>query len=170
MDPVYLHLLLNHIPVLGGIFGVLLLAYAMFRKSDELKNVSLLVLVFSALVTIPVYLTGEPAEEGVEHLAGVSHDLIELHEDAAKIAMIFMMITGAVSLLGLVLMKFKASAAKWLVIAALVAGIVSAGLMSRTASLGGPIRHSEIRTGSAAPQPETRTSDQKQEKTKSDDH
>ena len=37
-----------------------------------------------AVLTIPVFLTGEETEESVEHLAGVSHDLIEEHEELAE--------------------------------------------------------------------------------------
>ncbi|HQZ83216.1 MAG TPA: hypothetical protein PLR83_08350, partial [Pyrinomonadaceae bacterium] len=101
MDPVHVHLFLNHFPVICSVLAVPLFAWAYLRKSDELKQLTLLVLVFAAAVTIPVYLSGEPAEEVVEKLAGVSHDLIEQHEDAAYFAMISMMITGAISLIGL---------------------------------------------------------------------
>ena len=41
MDWVHLHLALNHVPVLGTVFVGLLLGAALFRKSDELKRVSL---------------------------------------------------------------------------------------------------------------------------------
>ena len=40
MDPAHLHLMLNHIPVLGTAFGMALIAWALFRKSEELKRVS----------------------------------------------------------------------------------------------------------------------------------
>ena len=32
MDPAHLHLMLNHIPVLGTAFGMALIAWALFRK------------------------------------------------------------------------------------------------------------------------------------------
>lgn len=145
MDAVHLHLLLNHIPVLGTIFSAPLFAYALLRKSDELKRLSLVILVFSALVAIPVYLTGEPAEEAVEKLSGVSGAMLELHEDGAKVSMILMVIAGAISLLGLVLLKTKNALAGWLVFLALVSSTMTAVSMARTANLGGQIRHSEIR-------------------------
>ncbi|MCZ2391486.1 MAG: hypothetical protein LC113_10470 [Acidobacteria bacterium] len=150
MDPVHLHLFLNHFPVICSILVVPLFLYAYLRKSDDLKQLALLVLIFSAAVTIPVYLSGEPAEEVVEKLAGVSHDLIEEHEDSAYFAMISMMITGAIALIGIVSMAAKkAGAAKFLVLAALLSSIGTAGLMARTSNLGGQIRHSEIRPGGA---------------------
>ena len=147
MDTVHLHLLLNHIPVIGTIFSVPLFAYAVLRKSNELKELALMILVFAALVAIPVYLTGEPAEEAVEKLAGVSTAALELHEDGAKVSMILMAITGVISLLGLVLVKTKKTLAGWFVFLALVSSTMTAVSMARTANLGGQIRHSEIRTG-----------------------
>ncbi|MBX3282851.1 MAG: hypothetical protein KF756_10280 [Acidobacteria bacterium] len=153
MDPVHLHLFLNHFPMICSILAVPLFLYAFLRKSDELKQLALLVLIFAALVTIPVYLTGEPTEEVVEKLAGVSHDLIEQHEDSAYFAMISMMITGAIALIGMITMiAKKAAAAKFMVLVALLSAIGSAGLMARTSNLGGQIRHSEIRTGDASSQ------------------
>ena len=172
MDAVHIHLLLNHVPVLATIFAVPLFAYALLRKSDELKRMSLLILVFSALVAIPVYLTGEPAEETVEKLAGVSEAMIEQHEDSAKLSMILLMITGGLSLVGLFLMWSKrAFVAGWFVLLSLVLSALTAVMMARTANLGGQIRHSEIRSGSASPQPEQgpNAGDAKKQKTDDDD-
>lgn len=161
MDPVHLHLFLNHFPVICSILSVPLFLYAYWRKSDELKQLALLVLIFAAVVTIPVYLSGEPTEDAVEKLAGVSHDLIEQHEDAAYFAMISMMITGVISLIGFILMMAKkTAAAKFLVLVALLSAVGSAGLMARTSNLGGQIRHSEIRTGDAATQPTEKQKDE----------
>lgn len=161
MDPVHLHLFLNHFPVICSILSVPLFLYAYWRKSDELKQLALLVLIFAAVVTIPVYLSGEPTEDAVEKLAGVSHDLIEQHEDAAYFAMISMMITGVISLIGFILMMAKkTAAAKFLVLVALLSAVGSAGLMARTSNLGGQIRHSEIRTGDAAAQPAEKQKDE----------
>jgi len=161
MDPVHLHLFLNHFPVICSILSVPLFLYAYWRKSDELKQLALLVLIFAAVVTIPVYLSGEPTEDAVEKLAGVSHDLIEQHEDAAYFAMISMMITGVISLIGFILMMAKkTAAAKFLVLVALLLAVGSAGLMARTSNLGGQIRHSEIRTGDAATQPTEKQKDE----------
>lgn len=171
MDAVHIHLLLNHIPVICTIFAVPLFAYALLRKSDELKRLSLIILIFSAVVAIPVYLTGEPSEEAVEKLVGVSEAATEQHEDSAKLSMVFLIITGALSLLGLVLMKIKKPfTAGWFVLVSLLFSIATAGLMARTANLGGQIRHSEIRAGNSGSPQENRPADkQKNERTDDDD-
>jgi len=47
MNWAHVHLLLNHLPVVGTFFGVLLLLLALLRKSEELKRVSLGVFVLN---------------------------------------------------------------------------------------------------------------------------
>lgn len=152
MDMAYLHLVLNHFPLMGALFGTPILAYAIFRKNESLRNTALVIFVFAALIAIPVYLTGEPAEEIVEHLPGVSHDAIETHEDSAMFALIAAIAAGIVSAVGLFLAWQAKAAANIAAIAALVLGIGTAGLMARTANLGSEVRHTEIRGGGTAQQ------------------
>jgi hypothetical protein len=54
------------------------------RKSEEIKKMCLWVFVLGAVVALPVYLTGEPAEEVVEHLPGVAESFIESHEEMTQ--------------------------------------------------------------------------------------
>ncbi len=150
MDALHIHLLLNHFPVIGTIIGIALLLLGFFSKSDAIKRASLAVFFGIALLTIPVYLTGEPAEERVEKAVGVSKAIIEEHEDAAMPALIAMEITGFVALIGL-FVSFRISRfANVSFAAALILSLVTFGLIARTANLGGQIRHVEIRTGTAA--------------------
>lgn len=150
MDALHIHLLLNHFPIIGTIIGIVLLLIGFTRKSDEIKRISLGVFFVIALLTIPVYLTGEPAEERVEKSVGVSKTIMEQHEDAALPALVAMEITGFVALIGLVLLFRKSEMARWNALAVLVLSLITFGLMARTANLGGQIRHQEIRSGTAA--------------------
>ncbi len=101
----HLHLVLNHIPVLGTAFGLGLLAYGIWQRSTELKKTALGVFVLVALMTIPVDLTGEPAEEGVEGLPGVSESIIEQHEEAAGVAFASIGVLGLIALIGLLALR-----------------------------------------------------------------
>jgi len=105
MNAPHLHLLLNHVPVLGTAFGFGLLAFGMWRKSSELQKAALGVFVFAALLAVPTYLTGEPAEDIVESLPGVAKVFIEQHENAASIALTGIVVLGVVALLGLFLFR-----------------------------------------------------------------
>ena len=146
MDLTYLHLILNHIPVIGIIIGFLILGWGALRGYEQVKNTGLVVLLLAGLVAIPVYLTGEPAEEVVEHLPGVSEQIIERHEDAALYSLVLAIVSGALALLALIAKRFMA--AKIGVVAiyvCLLVSLIAAGSMVYTAYLGGQIRHSEIR-------------------------
>jgi hypothetical protein len=44
---------------LGTIFGALLLAFGLIKNNEEVKLVSLAIFVIIAVLTLPVYFTGE---------------------------------------------------------------------------------------------------------------
>ena len=150
MNLAHVHLMLNHIPLVGIGFTTLLLILAMLRRSNELINIALVFVVVVALWAIPVYLTGEPAEEIVEDLPGVSEQLIEEHEEQAEIAFIFVEVTGALALISLIVRLYSDKFGHRLALLTLLVLIISSGLMAWTANLGGKIRHPEIRSDKAS--------------------
>ncbi len=150
MNLAHLHLVLNHVPVIGMLLALALMFAAAVRRSEELKRVSLALLVVFALIAIPVFFTGEPAEDVVEHLPGVSKAAISQHEGAAEIALAGMEVVGALALVGLLLYRRAPATPRWFFTVAVLLAIVVAGLMARTANLGGQIRHTEV-SGSAPP-------------------
>jgi uncharacterized membrane protein len=155
MNQAHIHLLLNHIPLVVAGVAALLLAAALLRKNAKLKPVSLWLFVLAALITIPVYLTGEPAEEIVENLPGVLGPIVEQHERTALFSLIALEVLGVVSLSGLLIYRRAAELPKVFVVAALGLSIVAGGLTAWTANLGGQIRHSEIRSGALAGSPKS---------------
>ena len=62
MDATHLHLILTHFPIVGTIIGIGILAYGQFAKNDAIKKVALVTFILMAILTIPVFLTGEEAE------------------------------------------------------------------------------------------------------------
>jgi hypothetical protein len=150
MNATHLHLILNHIPVLGCAFGLGLLVLGFWRKSDELKKASLLVFVIVAALSIPAYLTGEPAEGGVKGLPGVSGAIIEKHEEAAGVALTGTLILGVSALASLVWFRAGKLLPAWLSLAFLAISLAVSGVAAWTANLGGQVRHTEIRSGASA--------------------
>lgn len=153
MDLVHLHLLLNHIPVIGMGFAFLVLMAGAFRKSNELVKTALVVIIVLAVIAIPTYLTGDPAGDTLAKLPGISKAAIERHDDAAERALTGMEILGGISLLGLFLFRHAYRIPRWFVGLALLGAIAVCGLMAYAANLGGQIRHTEIagRTSPVAP-------------------
>lgn len=149
MSMVHLHLLLNHVPVVGAVLIVALLALATIRNSSEVAKTALGIAVAIGLVSLVVFFTGEPAEEKVENLAGISEVMMERHEDAALFATVMAGTFGALALGVLVL--FRRRELPRIATGTTLAGAVAvATIMAWTANLGGQIRHSEIRGAVAA--------------------
>jgi len=145
MSSAHIHLLLNHIPILGTIFALLLLLYGMVKRSDDVKRASLGAFLMTALLTIPVYLTGDGTAEIVQNLPGVSIDLIRRHDNAATITIVAIELLGAISLLSLWLSRRATEIKGWMTLAVLILALISSGLAVWTGGIGGQIRHTEVR-------------------------
>jgi uncharacterized membrane protein len=146
MNWAHIHLLLNHVPVLGTVFGLGLLAYAITRRSDPLKRAAFNMFVAVALVALPVYFTGEPAEEVVEETP-VSQVTIDAHEDSALMSLIGVEVLGVVALAGLVIARRGRPVSPKITGLTLAVSLATAIAMAWTANLGGRIRHPEIGPG-----------------------
>jgi hypothetical protein len=140
------HLVLNHLPVVGGVVVLLLLGWSAIRNSDDLKRTALGASVLLALVAIPAFLTGEPSEHQVEGLAGVSDRLISEHEEMAEIALWVAVAGGVAALAALVYFRRSRSIPRWVVLSLLGLNLAACLVMARTANLGGKIHHPEIQT------------------------
>lgn len=160
IDLAYVHVVLNHVPIIGFAGGILLLASALVARSRDLAVAGLVALVLVALVSLPVYFTGEHAEERVEHLAGVSHDDIEEHEDAAWFAIVFIEIVGAAALVALIITRRRVELSRGILTAILLLSLFTSTVIARTAYLGGKIRHTEFSSGAAAADEEAEDSGQ----------
>jgi len=163
MDTAHIHLLLNHVPVIGLLIGFFVLAWGALRKYHEVQTAGLSILFIASLVAIPVYLTGGPAGEIVERLPGVSEKVIELHEEAAIYSLVLCIVTGIVALLALLARHFLSDSIGMIAtFAVLILTLPTGASIAFTANLGGQVRHTEIRqpqNGSTGG--ETRTTEKK---------
>lgn len=144
MSEVHIHLLITHLPIFGSILGGLVLAYALWSKSNQTKIAAYGLLVFSTFGATIAYLTGEGAEEAVEDIQGVAEKMIEQHEDFALIALVSLIILGAISLVGMFLSLKNHPLSRTIAFVALTVSLISFGLVARTGYLGGQIRHTEL--------------------------
>jgi uncharacterized membrane protein len=137
----YLHLLSNHVPILGSLFGILLLVVALVKPNLKTTLSAYLILLVSGIGGIVAYFTGEPAEESIEHVPGISHKLIHVHEEMAENALIFVFLLTAASIIGLWAERAEWKSAKKIELFTLVVGIIAFILFAFTGYLGGHIRH-----------------------------
>lgn len=139
------HLLVNHFPIILSIVGTLFIILNFIFKKSNLINPALLLLVIGSLTAIIANNTGEGAEEMVEEIAGVSHESIHIHEDAAEIGLKIMLVTGILAAFTALARLKLPKAANFLIILTFIGAVASSAYMSYVGLTGGEIRHSEIR-------------------------
>ncbi len=111
MDAAHLHLMLNHLPVLGTLFGALLLLAALALKKLDLRAAAMVTLVLAGASSWPAFATGGQAEDLVEAQPNVSYAAIEAHEDAAKFANLGGLVLAALALVTLLVSPRRPAAA-----------------------------------------------------------
>jgi len=146
MNFAHLHLLLNHFPIIGTIVGLGLFLISLIGENEDLRRAGLIIFSAMALLAIPTFFSGTGAQGAIKKLPGVSEALIERHQGAAMLALLFMEITGALSMAALWHSHGVTRPARWNwnMSAVLLFSIVTAGLMARVGTTGGDIRHPEI--------------------------
>jgi len=149
MNAAHVHLVLNHVPILGFAFGFLLLAWSRWRDSEETARAAFALFFVVGATSIAVFFSGEQAEDVAEGLALVSHDAIEVHEEFAELAMIVSVIVGLGSV-GALVGFWKRALPGWVTNVGLLAGLVTFGMLAYAGFQGGQIHHQEIRSGDAA--------------------
>jgi len=149
MNFAHLHLLLNHFPIIGTIVAFGLFLISMVGKNQDLRKASLIIFAAMALISIPTFFSGTGAQGAIKKLSGVSEVLIERHQGAAMLALVFMEITGGLALVALWKSQGKSSPTRWnwSLSAVLLFSMVTVGLMTRVGTTGGDIRHPEITSG-----------------------
>jgi len=147
----HLHLLLNHVPVLGTIIAIALFLISFCGKNDDLRRASLIIFAGVALVTIPTFVSGFGAQLNIVHQPGVSAPLIQRHLGSAMLSFWFMEITGGLAIAGLWQLHRTSNIARWNVLSVLFVSLLTIGLMARTGNTGGDIRHPEVWDAKEAP-------------------
>lgn len=147
MDPAHLHLMVNHVPILGAFLSLPLIGIAAWRRAEKAPALSYATLLTIAAIGAVVSLrSGSPAEERVEDLPGVSEHWIEEHEERAETATAFAVIT-ALGALGALAYGWKREEGTPAVLtgAVFVGALATSGAMGWTGLAGGQIHHPELR-------------------------
>jgi uncharacterized membrane protein len=145
MNDAHLHMVVNHFPIIGTIFGFGILIIGLVLKNKTLQNTSYGLFIVAAIFGAFSMGTGEGAEELVEDIPNIGKQIIHEHEELAEKLAVLLYVLGTLSLGGLYLNFKNHSKAKLL--SFFVLGIATAGLflVQKVGTSGGEIRHSEIR-------------------------
>lgn len=153
MTETHIHLLINHMPVFGSVFGAIVLAIGIWSKSTTAKLAAYVVFLLSSIGGLIAYVTGEAAEETVEHIPGVATKMIEQHETAAGYALVALIVLGVMAVLAAVMTVLKPATTHVFAWITLLISLIVFGLVARTGYLGGQIRHTEV-SGYTVPETE----------------
>jgi hypothetical protein len=153
MTPAHLHLMLNHIPILGPLLVLALLAWGVARSDWSYSRIALILLVIIGMVSIPVYVSGEPAEHALEDIRSLPEATVEAHEEAAVWA--FAGLEALAVFAGVVLWRGRRGQvpSRAMLMAIVAATVIVTAVTIRTAYLGGQITHTELAPRPAASSP-----------------
>lgn len=145
MNDAHLHMVVNHFPIIGTLFGLGILITGIVMKNNIIKNIAYVLFCISAIFGFASMFTGEGAEEIAENLPSVTDQIIHEHEEMAEKLALVLYVLGGISLLGLYF-NFKNHAKASLVsYFAFVVALVAVFLGKQTGTTGGEVRHTEIR-------------------------
>jgi uncharacterized membrane protein len=138
----HLHLLLNHVPIIGFVIALALFVASFAGRNTDLRRSALIIFAVVALVTIPTFVSGVAADRTIANDAGISEALVKRHKGAAMLGLWFVIATGGAAMTAL--WRFRRTAAgppRADIVAVLLLSTIATGLMVRTGNTGGDIRH-----------------------------
>ncbi len=159
MNEAHLHLMVNHFPIIGLIFGFGILMAGLILRNNGIKNTSFTILILSAVFAFFSMATGEGAEELVEDLPNIGHHIIHEHEEIAEKFALLLYALGLLSIYGFYLNIKKNAKGRFISIIILFISAIGIVLALKTGTSGGEIRHVEIRSIPINTKPESPSDD-----------
>lgn len=145
MNGAHYHLVLNHLPIIIPIVGLLVLIGGFIVKSEIVKRTAYCIFILGAIAAFAAIATGDGAEDVVKQIDGISKSLIHEHEEKAELFALLSYILGIGSIIALWSNWKKKSYANYIALALLIYCLAVLYFGQQTGTTGGEIRHSEIR-------------------------
>lgn len=146
MNWAYIHVVLNHFPIVGVIIGTLILVTGIIFKNEGIKISGLGTIIFAALMAVIVDFTGDPAKDAVSGTSQAVSLLINKHEDIASVSLFLIVPAGLLAGLTLYSILKKEKSVKFLIIITLVLSLLSCAALGYVGRTGGQIMHNEFRS------------------------
>jgi len=149
----FLHVAVNHIPIVGIPIALVLLVWGLLRGSRDLARAALVGAIIFGAAGWGVVQTGERSEEALEdaRLSWFDEDRAKEHEERAEKGMYLGLAAAGLAVLALWVTRGGRPVrgpVPWGVAALL---LLTAGLLAWAALAGGEIRHDEFRGSGLAP-------------------
>ncbi len=148
MIPVEAHLFLNHVPVVGLVFGLVFFVAGLKRSSESTLLAGLRIFIAMSIVVLLVVGSGLVAESSLENVAWLDADALSRHRAAGILTLAVLVSLGGVS--GAILSAFRSRPTfpAWATTSVLLLAIAALGVCLWTGYLGGALRHNELRRNS----------------------
>ena len=151
MNEAHWHLVVNHLPIIFPMVGVIVMITGLISKSEAVKRTAFMIFILGALAAIAAMNTGEGAAEVAEKINGVTENFIENHEETAETFAMLSYILGGIALLALWASFKQKSFAAIIAITTLIFSFVVLFFAKQTGTTSGEIRHTEIRSNTTIP-------------------
>lgn len=153
-QPEYVHVVLNHLPLIGLLVAMLALVAGLVTRDRTATLVGLVLVGLLALSAWPVYHYGEEAYDRVLSMTDeAGGKYLQYHRDLAERWIFLYFVTAGVAGLGFALAWKWPRTLVWSSILALVLAAASLAAGAFIAKAGGPIRHREFRVWKPPAQP-----------------
>jgi hypothetical protein len=145
MIPVQAHLVLNHVPLIGLLFGLVFLAAGLRQSMDRSIRAAFRIFVATGLTSIPVALSGLMSASALAKESWLDAQAVSRHQLAGITTLSVMLALTAIS--GAALFKSRATgrASHRASVGAAALALVSLGSALWAGELGGHLRHTEMR-------------------------
>lgn len=153
MNDAHLHMVVNHFPIIGTIFGIGILITGIFLKNNSIKNIAYILFIVAAIFGAFSMGTGEGAEEMVEDFPNIGKAIIHEHEELAEKFALVLYVTGVFALISLIASVKKFRLSKIFSFITLALALISGIMSINVGTSGGEIRHTEIRENNAVSAP-----------------
>jgi hypothetical protein len=147
MTEAHYHLVVNHFPIIGMIFGVGILIAGIISKSNVVQNVSYVVFIITAIFAFLSLKTGGPAAGAVKGMPDITKEIIREHADVANKLAWVLYLLAILSITGLYANIKNHSKAGLVSFVTLIISFLAIYLAQHVGTSGGEIRHTEIREG-----------------------
>jgi len=153
-QPGYLHVLINHLPIIGTFMGLLGVLIGFALRQKEARIPGLAILLIAGVSAWPVYETGEAAYKPIRKISDeVGGDWLDEHmERADRTVWTFYVMAGLAAVTIAAPMRWPRSAVP-LTIVTLLAAVGCSVAAAYIAQPGGRIRHTEFRVPTTQPLP-----------------
>jgi len=150
MNLAHFHIILNHVPSLGSVAGLLLLVFGIYKKDEVMKQGACFVLVLITMAVLPTYISGAEAQRIIAKSPSYSPGIVQWHQNAAMITLLLMTAAGMFAWFGLWEYRRHAKVGSPTTMLTLISTMAAAASILVTANIGGSINHLEIRDAADA--------------------